>query len=261
MEHVECHIKARQEQVKQSFNHMETNLANSIPFSMYKVEFSNKHMNPLLWLALFLIVVISGCQHGLPKESGTFRPPDIVEVTKLDPTIRLDIRYATSNNFMGRPLYNQPRAFLQRSVAEALVRANQSLRSKGYGIIIFDAYRPWSITKVIWDAATEAQRKNNFVANPREGSKHNRGCAVDLSLFDLRTGLEVEMPSGFDEFSERANPDYQGGTYQSRQLRDLLRKSMEAEGLKVSNDEWWHYDYKDWQEYRLMDIPFEAISQ
>jgi D-alanyl-D-alanine dipeptidase len=218
-------------------------------------------MNPLRWLVLFLIIVVTGCQDDPPKESGQFRDPDLVDVTKLDPTIRLDIRYATPNNFMGRPVYTQPRAFLQRPAAEALVRANQSLRAKGYGIIIFDAYRPWSVTKSLWDAATEAERKNNFVANPREGSKHNRGCAVDLSLFDLRIGLEVEMPSGFDEFSERAYPTYQGGTSESRRLRDLLRQTMAAEGFEVSNEEWWHYNYKDWPEYRLLNIPFEAIAQ
>jgi D-alanyl-D-alanine dipeptidase len=210
-----------------------------------------------LFLAIFLV---AGCQYGLPKESGHFLKADPVEVVKLDPTIRLDVRYATADNFTGRPIYTQARAFLQRPAAEALVRANLSLREQGYGIVIFDAYRPWSVTKALWEAASPSDRENGFVADPREGSKHNRGCAVDVSLFALDTGSEVEMPSGFDEFSERAFPAYPGGSPESRRLRDLLRQAMEAEGFDVSNEEWWHFNYRDWRQYRLMDVPFEALG-
>jgi D-alanyl-D-alanine dipeptidase len=215
---------------------------------------------PLLSLAFFTIL-FAGCQHGPPKESGPFRPPDLVELTTLDPSIRLDIRYATTNNFLHRPVYAQARAFLQRPAAEALVRANRTLRAKGYGIVVFDGYRPWSVTKTFWDAASAEERRIEFVANPRNGSRHNRGCAVDLSLFDLKTGTEVRMPSGYDEFSKRAFPDYAGGTAESRALRDLLRSAMEAEGFTVYQAEWWHFDYKDWRQYRIMDEPFEAMGK
>jgi D-alanyl-D-alanine dipeptidase len=193
---------------------------------------SNWPKNPH-FLTLLAAVLLAGCQHGPPKESGKFREPDLVEVAQLDPTIRLDIRYATTNNFMHRPAYAEARAFLQRPAAEALARANRSLRAKGYGIVVFDGYRPWSVTKIFWDAATEAERKIEFVANPRKGSRHNRGCAVDISLFEVATGQEVKMPSGYDEFSERAFPTYAGGTAESRALRDLLRSAMEAEGFTV----------------------------
>jgi len=126
---------------------------------------------------------------------------------------------------------------------------------------VFDGYRPWSVTKAFWDYATPAQRKVGFVADPRKGSKHNRGCAVDLTLFDLATGSEVKMPSDYDEFSERAFPVYQGGTPESRALRDLLREALESEGFTVIKEEWWHFDFKDWRQYRILDISFEALGQ
>src|SRR5215510_14033351 len=166
-----------------------------------------------------------------PKESGNFRKPDLVELIKLDPTIRLDIRYATSNNFLGRPVYTEARAFLQRPAAESLVRANKALRKKGYGLVIHDGYRPWAVTKIFWDA-TPADKKQ-FVADPAQGSRHNRGCAVDLSMFDLKTGKPVEMPSAYDEMSERSHINYQGGTEESRRLRDMLKAAIESEGFAV----------------------------
>ena len=210
------------------------------------------------WL-LALGASLVGCQNGPPKEAGNFRKPDLVEIATLDPTIRLDIRYATTNNFMSRPMYRQARAFLQRPAAEALVRAHQSLKPKGYGILLFDGYRPWSVTKAFWDAATDEQRRIEFVANPRKGSRHNRACAADVSLFELTTGREVAMPSAYDEFTERAFPTYAGGTPESRALRDLLRTHMEAAGFTVLPQEWWHFDYKDWTQYPILDMPFEAI--
>jgi len=212
------------------------------------------------WILLGTVLLTS-CRTGPPRESGTFRDTDLVEFVRLDPTIQLDIRYATTNNFMHRRMYTQPRAFLQRPAAEALVRVNQSLRAKGYGLLVFDAYRPWSVTKLFWDAATAEQRKIEFVANPRKGSRHNRGCAVDVTLFDLQTGRAVTMPSDYDEFSERAFPNYTGGPTESRVARDLLRASMEAEGFTVYPSEWWHFDYRDWRQYQILNIAFELIRE
>lgn len=210
-------------------------------------------------IVLFAALLLAGCQSGPPRESGNFRPSDLVEIVQLDPTVRLDIRYATTNNFLHRPVYAQAKAFLQRPAAEALVRAHQKLKAKGYGIVVFDGYRPWGVTKTFWDSATDEQRKIEFVANPRKGSRHNRGCAADISLFELATGKEVTMPSAYDEFSERAFPTYTGGTAESRALRDLLRVTMEAEGFAVYPAEWWHFDYNEWKQYRIQNIPFEAI--
>lgn len=189
-----------------------------------------------------------------PAESGPFLKSDLVELIKLDQTLRLDIRYATSNNFLGRPVYTEARAFLQRPAAEALLRVNRKLRRMGYGLAIFDAYRPWSVTKIFWDSTPAEKRA--FVADPSQGSRHNRGCAVDLTLFDLRTGREVPMPSDFDDFSERAHPNYKGGTKEEQRNRDLLRKMMESEGFTVYENEWWHFDYKDWKRYAILNISF-----
>jgi D-alanyl-D-alanine dipeptidase len=218
-------------------------------------------MSVRISLVLVLAALAAGCQHEPPRESGRFREAELVEIVTMDPSIRLDIRYATTNNFLHRPVYLQARAFLQRPAAEALLRAHRALHDKGFGLVLFDGYRPWSVTKVFWDSASAAERKIEFVANPRKGSRHNRGCAVDLSLVDLRTGLEATMPSGYDEFTERAFPTYAGGTAETRIRRDLLRAAMEAEGFTVYPAEWWHFDYKDWRQYHIMDMPFEAIGK
>ena len=192
-----------------------------------------------------------------PAASGDERSPDLVELASLDSTIRYDIRYATPNNFMGAPFYTQARALLQRPAAYALVRAHRWLARYGYGLMIHDAYRPWSVTKMFWDATPPAQR--DFVANPARGSKHNRGCAVDVTLYDLRTGKPADMPSTYDEFSDRAVADYPGGTSLERWHRALLRTAMEQEAFRNERVEWWHFDHADWRRYGLLNIPFEAL--
>ena len=194
-----------------------------------------------------------------PKEPGPFRAAELVELVKVDPTIHLDVRYATSNNFTGRPVYRQARAFLQRPAAEALVRVGRSLREKGYGLLVFDGYRPWSVTRLFWEITPKDKRERGFVANPAKGSKHNRGAAVDLSMYELATGKEADMPSAYDEFTDRAAPSYAGGTAEQRARRDLLRAEMEKEGFVVDTGEWWHFNYKGWETYPILDIPFEKI--
>jgi D-alanyl-D-alanine dipeptidase len=194
-----------------------------------------------------------------PREAGTFLKPDLVELTKLDSTIKLDIRYATPNNFLGTPVYTQARAFLQRPAAEALLRAQRNLKTRGYGLIIHDGYRPWYVTKIFWEATPVDKRI--FVADPAVGSNHNRGCAVDLSLYDLATGEEVTMPSGYDEMTERAYADFPGGTADERARRSLLRQVMEKQGFKVNPEEWWHFDYEDWKEYSILNVKFEDIAR
>lgn len=187
------------------------------------------------------------------------READLIELISLDPTIRLDIRYATTNNFVGKAVYPEARAFLQRPAAKALLKVHCKLQRKGLGLVIFDGYRPWSITKLFWEVTTPEQRK--FVADPAKGSKHNRGCAVDLSIYELKTRRLLQMPSEYDEFSERASPDYAGGTPEERANRDLLRRLMEAAGFTVNPNEWWHFDYKDWQQYPIYDISFAEAAK
>jgi len=192
-----------------------------------------------------------------PREQGTFRKPELVELVKLDPSIKLDVRYATTNNFLGTPLYTQARAFLQRPAAEALLRAHRELKAHGYGLIIHDGYRPWYVTEIFWEATPND--KKIFVANPAQGSRHNRGCAVDLSLYDLQTGKEVKMPSGYDEMTDRAFANYAGGTPEERARRALLRQAMEKQGFTVNPDEWWHFDYRDWKLYPIQNLKFEDL--
>jgi D-alanyl-D-alanine dipeptidase len=210
-------------------------------------------------LAATLLALFLAPQAAPPKEPGPFREPDLVELTTLDSTIRLDVRYATANNLAGRPVYEEARAFLQRPAAKALVRAHRALRASGYGVLVFDGYRPWRVTTLFWDITPPARRE--FVADPSKGSKHNRGCAVDLSLYDLKTANEVEMPSAYDEMTSRASPDYSGGPPEARKRRDLLRAAMEREGFTVEPNEWWHFNYKDWKEYPILDIPFRDIGR
>ena len=192
-----------------------------------------------------------------PAETGTFRPAELVELVTLDPSIHLEIRYATTNNFLGSKFYSSARAFMQRPAAAAVARASKALEPLGYGLLIHDGYRPWFVTKTFWDATP--QDKKWLVADPSKGSKHNRGCAVDLTLYDLKTGRVIEMPSTYDESTERAFAFYPGGTSLQRWHRALLRRVMEAEGFAVNPQEWWHFDYKDWQQYAIGNVAFDAI--
>jgi len=210
------------------------------------------------YLLVSLVLAIAVAQEP-PVETGPFRQPDLVEITKLDPTIRLDIRYATKNNFLGKAVYKQPRAFLQRPAAEALVRVNEALKRQGYALVVFDGYRPWSVTRIFWDVTPPD--KKIFVADPAKGSRHNRGCAVDLSLVDLKTGAQVKMPSEYDEMTERAHINYECATPEAKRLREMLRAAMLAEGFVVYEPEWWHYDYKDWKEYPILNVKFSEIRK
>lgn len=194
-----------------------------------------------------------------PIEAGDFRPADLVDLSTLDPGIRFDIRYAGSNNFMGLPLYERSAAYLQRPAAEALGRVQKVVAAKGYGLLIHDAYRPWFVTWMFWEATPPESRM--FVADPAKGSRHNRGCAVDLTLYDLRTGKPVEMPSRYDEMSGRAYADFVGGTSRQRALRALLRDAMAQQGFEVLPEEWWHFDYKDWRRYGVGNQTFTQLDR
>lgn len=192
-----------------------------------------------------------------PSEPGMPREPDLVELAALDPTIKLDIRYATTNNFLGAALYEEPHALLQRTAAEALLKAHRALEPLGYGLMIYDGYRPWYVTKIFWEATPVDRRQ--FVADPARGSRHNRGCAIDLTLYDRASGQPVDMVGGFDEFSERSYPDYPGGTSLQRWRRELLRRVMEDQGFEVNPYEWWHFDYRDWQQYPILNVTFASF--
>ena len=194
--------------------------------------------------------------NGSMKKNASTR--DLVDLAEFDPRLKFDIRYACANNFTGRAVYPQARAWLQRTAAEALRRAHDRAHKNGYGFLVFDAYRPWHITLEFWEQFPDYRE---FIADPAAGSVHNRGCAVDLSLFDLGSGKEMEMTSAYDEFTQRAYPDYTGGTSRQRELRDQLRAWMEAEDFAVHPHEWWHYNYKNWERYPVMDVEFAELNK
>ena len=210
--------------------------------------------------AAFCFILFSSAvfaQQIRPIEAGK-REARLTELITLDPTIKLDIKYATEDNFVGKKVYPEARAFLQKPAAKALVKVHKKLRKEGLGLVVFDGYRPWTITKLFWDVTSEDKRK--FVADPAKGSKHNRGCAVDLSIFDLKTGELIDMPSGYDEFTERASPNYPGGTELQRANRDKLRRLMEEAGFTVNPNEWWHFDFKNWEDYAIYDVSFTEAA-
>ena len=206
----------------------------------------------------FALFSFASGQTGPPKEENK-READLIELRKLSKSIKLDIKYATADNFVGRPVYTEARAFLQRPAAEALVRVHKLLKKQHLGIVVYDAYRPWAVTKLFWEVVREDQRI--YVADPAKGSKHNRGCAIDIGIYDRKTGKAIPMPSAYDEFNEHAWPDYKGGTDEERANRDMLRKMMEAEGFTVNSNEWWHFDYNGWQDYAIYDIAFSEIKK
>lgn len=172
------------------------------------------------------------------------------------PYIKKDIRYATTDNVTGQVLYTSPRVFLRLPAANALKKIADELALNGIGILVYDAYRPYAITKKIWDFV----KNEDYAASPKTGSRHNRGCAIDLGLYDLKSGKLLPMPTVFDDFSTKAHHDYGDLSIEIRTNRALLRTVMEKHGFISLSSEWWHYDFSGWQNFPLMDIPFEVIQ-
>ena len=179
----------------------------------------------------------------------------LVEIIKYVPGIQLDIRYATTNNFMHQRMYKQARAFTRLPVARALATVEEELKAKGLGLKIFDGYRPYSVTELFYVKASD----KNFVADPKKGSKHNRGCAIDLTLIDFKTGKELAMPTPFDSFSAKAAANYANLPKNVIANRELLKQVMESHNFKVLENEWWHFDFNGWQNFELLDVPFEQL--
>ncbi len=202
--------------------------------------------------------VLRDAQRALPPPGGGTRRADLVDLTEAIPNVVLSIHYATPDNFMGAPMYARAAAFLQRPAADALAAVQRALAAEGLGIVVYDAYRPWYVTRAFWDATPPAQR--GFVAPPSQGSRHNRGCAIDLGLVSLQTGQIVEMPSSYDEFTGRAAARYPGGSRRARYFREVLHDAMVRHGFSVNPTEWWHFDYRDWPQYGVLNLPFEALA-
>lgn len=193
---------------------------------------------------------------ALPVDPVADAAPDLVDLTRFDPRLKFDIRYATPNNFMGRTLYPIARAVAQRPVAEALAKVQTRAEAAGYGLLIFDAYRPWRITRAMWEQTPPAKRE--FVADPRTGSRHNRGCSIDLTLH--QGGVEATMPSPYDDFTPAAYRSNTAAPPEALRLSHLLEQWMVAEGFVPLANEWWHYDWADWRRYPIMDTPLEEVT-
>ncbi|WP_428327651.1 M15 family metallopeptidase [Mucilaginibacter sp.] len=180
----------------------------------------------------------------------------LVEIKKYIPGIALDIRYATTNNFTHQRMYPQAKAFARLPVVLALKAVEDDLKAQGLGLKIYDAYRPYSITVKFYETTPDT----NFVADPRRGSKHNRGCAIDLGLINLKTGKDLDMPTGFDSFSRKAAANYPDLPALEITNREILKNAMQAHGFKVIATEWWHFDFNGWQKFPLLDISFAAVD-
>lgn len=180
---------------------------------------------------------------------------ELLEIKKWIPGIKLDIKYASKNNFAKKAVYKQAKAFARRPVVEALKKVQTELNQSGLGLKIFDGYRPYSVTVKFYEVASD----KSFVANPKDGSRHNRGCAIDLTLINLKTGKELEMPTEYDSFAPEAAADYKNLPEHVIKNRDILIKTMEKHSFKVLGNEWWHFDFNGWRNFELMDIPFEEL--
>lgn len=223
-------------------------------------------MRSLLLLILLISASSGYCQYtyGLTpvthegyQQSVKANPEnELVNLEKFIPGIVLDIRYATTNNFTGEKIYNLSKAYSRKPVAEALKKAQEEYKKSGVGIKIYDAYRPYSATVKFY----EVYRDTTYVASPYKGSRHNRGCALDMTLIDLKTGKELKMPTEYDSFKKEAWPTSPVKDPEARKNRALLIAVMEKHGFKVNASEWWHFDFIGWQKFDVMDIDFEMLA-
>jgi D-alanyl-D-alanine dipeptidase len=181
---------------------------------------------------------------------------ELVNLAATVPGIVLDIRYATTNNFTDEVIYNLPRAYARKPVAEALKKAQEEFSKHGVGIKVYDAYRPYSATVKFY----EVYRDTTYVASPYKGSRHNRGCAIDMTLVDLKTGEELKMPTEYDSFKKEAWPTTPVKDPLIKKNRDLIISVMHKHGFKVNASEWWHFDFNGWQRFEVMDIDFEELE-
>lgn len=211
----------------------------------------------------FMLAVNTLAAQPMVQDLHTYRAtstqnPDkeLVDLTKVIPDIILDIRYATVHNFTNRKLYDKACAFARKPVAQALANAQREFKKRGVGIVVYDAYRPYSITKKMFEIYPDEQ----YVANPAKGSRHNRGCAIDMGLINLTTKKILKMPTEYDSFQKEAWPRTPVKDPEARTNRSLIISVMEKHGFKVNASEWWHYDFTGWEKYELLDVTFEDLQ-
>jgi len=220
-------------------------------------------------LMMFIIALVAGIAANAQYKYG-LKPQDyegyvnsvnadakkeLIDLEKYIPGIVLDIRYATKNNFTGEQIYDVAKAFARKPVAEALKRIQADLSKQGLGLKIFDAYRPYGATVKFY----EVYRDTTYVASPYRGSRHNRGCAIDLTLVELETGKELKMPTGYDVFTRDAWPTTPVKDPEARKNRQVLIQAMEKHRFKVNASEWWHFDFIGWRRFEILDIDFSDL--
>ena len=231
-------------------------------------------MKPIRFSIFIILVLLSGCLNAQQTKKNPYNLNIIssteaysalvakdslkrlVDLQKVVQGIVPDIRYASSNNFTHKKVYTLARAFARLKVARALAMAEHELSQQGLGLKVFDAYRPYAATLLFWDIIHDTA----YVASPVTGSRHNRGCAVDVTLVELKTGKELVMPTPFDDFSIRASATYQQIPEDAKKNRQLLIQTMSKYGFSVYPSEWWHYDFKGWKDFELMDLSFEELD-
>lgn len=214
------------------------------------VKAQNNKENPY---GLKIISTMEGYRESIRNDSLK----RLVDLEKTVPGIMLDIRYATSNNFTHKIVYTESMAYLRESPALALKEVQKELNKKGIGLKVYDAYRPYAATLLFWKITGDTL----FVAAPWKGSRHNRGCAADVGLVDLKTGKDLEMPTPFDDFSAKAGAYYADLPQKAKENRDLLIRMMNKHGFSVFPSEWWHFDFRGWEKYELMDLSFEELNR
>jgi D-alanyl-D-alanine dipeptidase len=183
---------------------------------------------------------------------------ELIELKTIVPHIRYDLKYATSDNFTSVRLYpsNTQSTFLRKEPAEALAQIAKALEAKGLGILVWDAYRPYHVTVKFW----ELIKDERYVANPSKGSGHNRGIAIDMTLYDLKTGALLDMPTSFDDFSEKAHHGADNVTSRQKDNREMMRNLMEKHGFLKFQTEWWHYYWPNGEQYNVLDFDFKQIK-
>jgi D-alanyl-D-alanine dipeptidase len=219
--------------------------------------------------ALFVVAACAASTFTVPQNKYGLRVvPDVSayeRLAKAEPDKRLvdlallgiplDIRYATADNFMKKPLYPVARAYLRAPAARALAEVNRELASRSLGIKVYDAYRPYRVTQAMW----EPIKNPDYVADPAKGSRHNRGAAVDLTLIDLKTGAELPMPTGYDDFTDHAAHAFTDLPADALANRAILRDVMLKHGFDPLPSEWWHYDFKGWEKFELMNVGLDEL--
>jgi zinc D-Ala-D-Ala dipeptidase len=211
----------------------------------------------------YLIVVaqptiIINSKHQYQLSIDTNMQKRLVNIQKLIPFIVLDLRYSTANNFTNTTLYKKTNTtYLRVEPATALLNIQNALLKKGLGIKVFDAYRPYAATKLMWDLIHD----DRYVANPKNGSNHNRGLAIDLTIVNLKTALELDMGTSFDNFTDTAHHSFTNLSQSILENRNLLKFTMEQSGFKSLDTEWWHYSWPNNLNYEVLDVSFKKLKK